>query len=111
MDNVVAEEQRAVSRSGSIERADASKKLGGPRKLRKAASKSSFAPVIEEESDRPPKTPNPLRRVPESWKTSSRSRASSSVSVSAASSGMLLPLAFIYLFMHTSSYISASDGA
>lgn len=57
----------------------------GKKKLRKAASKSSFQPVAEEEStESVPKSPL-LRRVPESWK--GRNRASSTAS--ATLSGMI----------------------
>lgn len=78
------EETRMESR-GSIADKDTLMSFGKKKKLRKAASKSSFQPVAEEESaEAVPKSPL-LRRVPESWK--GRSRTSSSASATSSGKG------------------------
>lgn len=75
-------ETRTESR-GSLVDKDTLMSFGKKKKLRKAASKSSFQPVTEEESSGAiPKSPL-LRRVPESW----RGRSRTSSSASATSSG------------------------
>lgn len=89
--------ETCTEQRGSIVDKDTLMSFGKKKKLRKAASKSSFHPVAEKESaEAVPKSPL-LRRVPESWMGRSRTSSSASATSSAREGRISQPFNFFHV--------------